>query len=80
MPQWGRMNSRMKPTLTVYPCRHRTPTPGADPDATPFAWITWEGVEREHFSPNGSLVADFSQPMEVDPTLVKDHCYTPSGS
>ncbi|RDS86048.1 hypothetical protein DWU99_01895 [Dyella psychrodurans] len=71
------MYSRMKPTLTVYPCRRRSPSLGSDPEATPFAWITWEGVEREHFSATGSLVADFSQPMEVDASLVKDHYYIP---
>ena len=29
------------------------------------------------FKPDGSLVADFSRPLEVDPALVKNHRYVP---
>jgi hypothetical protein len=39
--------------------------------------MTWEGIEREHFNPHGSLVADFSKPIEVDASRVKNHRYEP---
>ena len=72
------MYSRIKPTKTVYPCRYRSHTamPGAD-DAQGSMWMTWEGIEREHFNPHGSLVADFSKPIEVDASQVKNHRYEP---
>ncbi|MBE1161933.1 hypothetical protein [Dyella acidiphila] len=70
------MYNRIKPTLTVYPCRQRSqPEPAPEVDAG--LWMTWEAVEREHFSPAGSLEADFSQPLEVDPALVRNHRYAP---
>ena len=68
------MSNRIKHTLTVYPCRERSQ---AEPVAEAGVWMTWEAVEREHFSPAGSLVADFSKPLEVDPTLVRNHRYSP---
>lgn len=70
------MHTRIKPTLTVYPCHRRSPAAGADRQS-PSKWLTWEAIEREHFNPAGTLVADFSRPLEVDPALVKDHCYEP---
>ncbi|GLQ87425.1 hypothetical protein [Dyella flagellata] len=69
------MQSRIKPTMTVYPCRFRSQQ--ADSTEAPHVWVTWEAIEREHFSPNGKLVADFSHPLEVDPSQVKDHRYVP---
>lgn len=66
------MQNRIKPTMTVYPCRARS-----HPGQAPQVWVTWEAIEREHFNPGGSLVADFSQPIEVDPAQVRDHCYVP---
>ncbi|WP_333676206.1 hypothetical protein [Dyella sp.] len=68
------MRNRIKPTMTVYPCRFRSQ---ATPAEEPQVWVTWEAIEREHFNPNGSLVADFSHPIEVDPSLVRDHRYKP---
>ena len=69
------MPSRLKPTLTVYPCRLRSqPTDAVD---TGRVWVTWEAIEREHFNPHGALVADFSSPREVDPSRVKNHRYVP---
>jgi hypothetical protein len=65
------MYTRIKPTLTVYPCRHRSQ---ADHEAE-AGWMTWEGVEREHFNPHGSLTADFSKPREVEVSQVKNHRY-----
>jgi hypothetical protein len=67
------MPTRIKPTMTVYPCRFRSQPVEADPNA----WVTWEAIEREHFNPDGSLVADFSRPLEVDPSQVKNHRYVP---
>jgi hypothetical protein len=69
------MQTRIKPTLTVYPCRLRTQAATAGDE--PHAWVTWEAIEREHFHPNGSLVADFSRPREVEPARVKNHRYVP---
>ncbi|GGA38377.1 hypothetical protein [Dyella nitratireducens] len=69
------MPNRIKPTMTVYPCHSRSQPVGSSD--TPKVWVTWEAIEREHFNPNGSLVADFSHPIEVDPSLVKDHRYMP---
>lgn len=73
----GYMRSRMKPTATVYPCRLRSEPSGSDSKAALRMWITWEAIEREHFSPLGSLIADFSRPLEVDPSLVRNHRYVP---
>lgn len=73
----GYMRSRIKPTATVYPCRLRSEPIGPDANAALHMWITWEAVEREHFSPVGSLIADFSRPLEVDPSLVRNHRYVP---
>jgi hypothetical protein len=70
------MYTRIKPTLTVYPCKQRSEADSVSEVHT-RVWMTWEGIEREHFSPKGSLVADFSKPLEVDPTLVRNHCYSP---
>lgn len=67
------MQTRIKPTMTVYPCRLRSPSP--DSSAAMHVWMTWEAIEREHFSPHGALVADFSKPLEVDPLRVKNHRY-----
>jgi hypothetical protein len=69
------MYTRIKPTLTVYPCRQRSHATHADHEAESGVWMTWEGVEREHFSPHGSLVADFSKPREVEVSRVKNHRY-----
>jgi hypothetical protein len=69
------MLNRIKPTMTVYPCRLRSQDAG--PSEMPHVWLTWEAIEREHFNPNGSLVADFSHPLEVDPALLKNHRYVP---
>lgn len=69
------MPPRIKPTMTVYPCRARAHSAEASPE--PKVWVTWEAIEREHFNPNGAFVADFSHPIEVDPSLVKDHRYVP---
>jgi len=70
------MPARIKPTMTVYPCRFRSSSVGSGSEHTNM-WLTWEALEREHFSPDGSVVADFSRPMEVDPALVKNHRYAP---
>ena len=67
------MPTRIKPTLTVYPCRTRSQSAEASP-----VWLTWEAIEREHFKPDGALVADFSHPIEVDPAQVKGHRYVPA--
>lgn len=67
------MYTRIKPTLTVYPCKHRSQAASAEHEAESGVWMTWEGVEREHFSPHGSLVADFSQPREVEVSRVRNH-------
>ncbi|RUL77724.1 hypothetical protein [Dyella choica] len=69
------MQKRIKPTMTVYPCRFRSQP--ADSSEASHVWVTWEAIEREHFSSNGVLVADFSHPLEVDPSLVKNHRYMP---
>ncbi|HUB91353.1 MAG TPA: hypothetical protein VMA74_16645 [Dyella sp.] len=69
------MQTRIKPTMTVYPCRARSQ---ANDSEAPQVWVTWEAVEREHFNPNGALIADFSHPIEVEPAQVKDHCYVPA--
>ncbi|GGA03576.1 hypothetical protein [Dyella caseinilytica] len=71
------MYTRIKHTLTVYPCRHRSQQSSLATETEVGVWMTWEGIEREHFSPKGSLMADFSQPLEVDPALVRNHCYSP---
>ncbi|RDS83729.1 hypothetical protein DWU98_05265 [Dyella monticola] len=68
------MPIRIKPTTTVYPCKHRS---HARESGTDCVWVTWEAIEREHFNPDGSLVADFSRPLEVDPSRVKNHRYEP---
>jgi hypothetical protein len=73
------MYNRIKPTLTVYPCRHRSQSDHV-PEARAGVWMTWEAVEREHFHPAGSLMADFSQPLEVDPSLVRNHRYEPEAT
>ncbi|WP_233842673.1 hypothetical protein [Dyella sp. 2HG41-7] len=70
------MHTRIKPTATVYPCRYRAQSVDVKGDAS-CVWVTWEVIEREHFRPDGSLVADFSQPREVDPAQVKNHRYIP---
>lgn len=70
------MPTRIKPTMTVYPCRFRSQPAETDPNI----WVTWEAIEREHFSPGGTLVADFSRPLEVDPSQVKNHRYVPEPS
>jgi hypothetical protein len=70
------MYTRIKPTLTVYPCWQRSQA-GVAFELEASVWMTWEGIEREHFSPKGLLIADFSKPLEVDPTLVRNHCYSP---
>jgi hypothetical protein len=70
------MPTRIKPTLTVYPCRFRSQPAETDPNI----WVTWEAIEREHFDPRSALVADFSHPLEVDPSLVKNHRYVPEPS
>lgn len=70
------MPTRIKPTLTVYPCRFRSQPAETDPNI----WVTWEAIEREHFDPQSALVADFSHPLEVDPSLVKNHRYVPEPS
>lgn len=70
------MHSRIKPTLTVYPCHVRSLSVGPGSEHS-SVWLTWEALEREHFKPDGSLVADFSRPLEVDPALVKNHRYVP---
>ena len=69
------MHSRIRPTTTVYPCRLRSEHSESNAKATLRMWVTWEAIEREHFSPVGSLMADFSRPLEVDPALVRDHRY-----
>jgi hypothetical protein len=71
------MYPRIKPTKTVYPCRYRSQTIATTADGHNKVWMTWEAVEREHFNPHGSLVADFSKPIEVDASRVKNHCYEP---
>jgi hypothetical protein len=71
------MYTRIKPTLTVYPCRHRSQIAESATEAEAGMWMTWEGIEREHFSPHGLFVADFSKPLEVDPALVRNHRYSP---
>lgn len=77
------MYARIKPTITVYPCSRRVPPEGDQASlGDAHVWVTWEVLEREHFSSNGSLIADFSRPVEVDPSLVRHHCYIgdpPSG-
>ena len=78
------MYARIKPTITVYPCSRRVPSESNEASPGDIrVWVTWECLEREHFRSNGSLVADFSQPVEVDPSLVRHHRYIgdpPSGS
>lgn len=69
------MLRRIKPTMTVYPCHHRS-SAGAEHE-NPSVWLTWEAIEREHFNPAGNLVADFSRPLEVDPEQVREHRYVP---
>jgi hypothetical protein len=71
------MYTRIKPTKTVYPCRYRSQTTTPGTDVHNGVWMTWEGIEREHFNPHGSLVADFSKPIEVDASRVKNHRYEP---
>ena len=71
------MYTRIKPTMTVYPCRHRSRQAHPDTDAEGRVWMTWESIEREHFNPHGALEADFSQPIEVDATKVRNHRYVP---
>jgi hypothetical protein len=71
------MYTRIKPTFTVYPCRERSLAVDPATEAEAGVWMTWEGVEREHFSREGSLTADFSKPLEVDPELVRNHRYVP---
>lgn len=61
--------------MTVYPCRFRSQAAGSP--EIPHVWLTWEAIEREHFNPNGAVVADFSSPLEVDASQVKDHRYVP---
>ena len=70
------MQTRIKPTMTVYPCRVRSSSVGSGSEHS-NVWLTWEALEREHFNPDGSLVADFSRPLEVDPSEVKNHRYVP---
>ena len=70
------MHTRIKPTLTVYPCHVRPPSVGSGSEHS-SVWLTWEALEREHFKPDASLVADFSRPLDVDPALVKNHRYVP---
>lgn len=70
------MRTRIKPTATVYPCRYRAQPVEAKTEAS-CVWTTWEVIEREHFRPDGSLIADFSRPLEVDPAQVKNHYYMP---
>jgi hypothetical protein len=74
------MYTRIKPTKTVYPCRHRSQPVTPNAHAHGGVWMTWEAIEREHFNPDGALVADFSKPIEVDPSRVKNHCYEPETS
>jgi hypothetical protein len=77
-PEWVvRMYSRIKPTKTVYPCQQRSRQSDAITDTTTPVWMTWEAVEREHFNPTGSVVADFSRGMEVDADLIRNHRYEP---
>jgi hypothetical protein len=71
------MYNRIKPTMTVYPCRYRSQPGHPDIETEGRVWVTWERIEREHFNPGGSLVADFSKPIEVDGSQVKNHCYAP---
>ncbi|GLQ91220.1 hypothetical protein [Dyella acidisoli] len=70
------MQTRIKPTMTVYPCRSRSSSVGSGSEHS-NVWLTWEALEREHFSSEGLLVADFSRPLEVDPSMVKNHRYVP---
>jgi len=72
------MYTRIKHTLTVYPCRHRSQQSDSAPETGGCMWMTWEAIEREHFRPDGALLVDFSQPLEVDPTLVRNHRYNPA--
>ena len=70
------MHTRIKPTATVYPCRYRAQFVEAKSEGSDV-WTTWEVIEREHFRPDGSLVADFSRSLEVDPAQLKNHRYLP---
>lgn len=38
------MLRRIKPTMTVYPCHHRS-SAGAEHE-NPSVWLTWEAIER----------------------------------
>ena len=66
----------VKPTVTVYPCSARDQFVSMQTIlANNHVWLTWELLEREHFSPTGLFIADFAHPLEVDPAYVKNHRY-----